>query len=360
MAKGTTAKDVWSNIPQVDGARPVPTHRREPLNLLQDRRTALSELMDGDRLNLTHHLIDPAKCRMWARHNRDYEALTQERCQDLIDSLLATNEQETAAIVREVTDDPNYSYEVVTGARRHWSITWLRGNGHPDFKFKVQVRPLTDEQAFLISDVENRPREDITDYERGVDYAKAVEFYYNGSQKAMAERMQMAESRLSRLISLARLPSLIADAFPARHQITVYHGEQLSPFINKGPRVIERMEAEASTIIGEREAQAASSKTALPAKDVVKRLIKAAEVSAPKKPKLDLKRSDVQIVQHKGVPTFKVEKARGGVVKFTILTGVELDRPELLKGIFETISRIGDETKFAIDLDIPGRKSSHN
>ncbi|MBT3726031.1 MAG: ParB N-terminal domain-containing protein [Gammaproteobacteria bacterium] len=30
------------------------------------------------------------------------------------------------ALVRKVENDPNFEYEVIYGARRHWAISWLR------------------------------------------------------------------------------------------------------------------------------------------------------------------------------------------------------------------------------------------
>ena len=40
----------------------------------------------------------------------------------------------------------------------HWAITWLRANNYPDFRYLIEVRDLTDEQAFRLSDIENRDR----------------------------------------------------------------------------------------------------------------------------------------------------------------------------------------------------------
>ena len=68
-------------------------------------------------------LVDPARCRMWARHNRDYDLLDEASCADLLESLRAQGEQEFPAIVRRVEDDPAFDYEVICGARRHWAVS---------------------------------------------------------------------------------------------------------------------------------------------------------------------------------------------------------------------------------------------
>lgn len=108
-----------------------------------------------------HELVDPARCRIWSGHNRDYAALNQRACADLIESLRAQGRQEVPAIVRRVTGDPDHAFEVVCGARRHWSVTWLRAHGDAGFRFLVEPREMSDEEAFRVADLENRSRKDL-------------------------------------------------------------------------------------------------------------------------------------------------------------------------------------------------------
>ena len=68
------------------------------------------------------------------------------------------------------------------------------------------VANLTDEEAFRLSDIENRDREDISDYERATDYADALGRYYENRQNAMAERLEVSEAWLSRYLLLAKTP----------------------------------------------------------------------------------------------------------------------------------------------------------
>ena len=58
--------------------------------------------------------------------------------------------------VRRVAGDPGYDYEVVCGARRHWTVGWLRDHGYPDFRFLIEPRELTDEEAFRAADLRAR------------------------------------------------------------------------------------------------------------------------------------------------------------------------------------------------------------
>ncbi len=93
------------------------------------------------------------------------------------------------------------------------------------------MRDLTDEEAFRLADIENRDRDDISDYERARDYAQAIELYYGGKQKAMATRLEVSEAWLSRYLNLARLPSEVVQAFPSIRDIKELHARTLKPLL---------------------------------------------------------------------------------------------------------------------------------
>ena len=77
--------------------------------------------------------VDPTRCRLWQHHNRDYELLNAERCADLIAGFRTLGCQERPAIVRSLKgearigpDGVEHDFEVLSGARRHWTVSWLR------------------------------------------------------------------------------------------------------------------------------------------------------------------------------------------------------------------------------------------
>ena len=208
----------------------APRERVRAVGLLDQRGSELSDLTTGAIEDRMHRWVDPAVCRMWPRHNRRYDLLTQARCQDLIDGFRAQGRQEFPAIVRKVDGDPLFQYEVVCGARRHWTVTWLREHNYPEFRFLIEVRDMTDEQAFRLSDIENRDNLDLSDYERAVDYKDALKRYYT-NQKVMAERLEVSEAWLSRYLDLASLPQEVVRAFGDVTQIRVKHGRDLKPYL---------------------------------------------------------------------------------------------------------------------------------
>ena len=185
------------------------------------RQNALSGT--GEREEKVLRWVDPASCVMWARHNRAYELLSEENCRDLIDSIRAQGQQEFPAIVRRLPAGQGAEYEVICGARRHFAISWLRANNYPQFRYLIEVRDLTDEEAFRLADIENRDRADLSDYERARDYLSALDLYYGGKQKSMAARLEVSEAWLSRYLYLARLPSIIVEAWPQITEIKELH-----------------------------------------------------------------------------------------------------------------------------------------
>ena len=293
--------------------------------LLSGRSNRLAELAAGALVSRTHELVDPARCRMWIGHNRDYAALSEERCRDLIESLKAQGKQEVPALVRRVRDDPNYDFEVVCGARRHWSVSWLRAHNYPDFRFLIEVRELTDEEAFRLSDLENRAREDISDFERARDYLRALDQYYDGRQNLMADRINVTTSWLSRYLDLARLPAEIMAAFVSMHDLGIRHATQIKPLLKPEERK-RRVLSEAGRIAA---ARAAGEAVPNAPADVIRLLAAAAD--APKKTGAP-KRSghDLTVVNNvAGKPMVVLERVRRGKLRLTLPLRSGADRAEL-------------------------------
>jgi len=227
--------DVLSGIdlPSAQGGgepKPRPAPDRAGSRFL-NRSNALTDRMSGDVVEKTLLWVEPERCRMWTRHNRRYELLDERRCADLIEGFKAQGRQEFPAVVRRVADGPDHDYEVICGARRHWTVAWLRANNYRQFRFLVEVRDLSDEEAFRLSDIENRDREDISDLERAIDYADAVGRYYHGKQKDMATRLDVSEAWLSRYLALAKLPKAIIDAYADITEVKERHARDLNPLL---------------------------------------------------------------------------------------------------------------------------------
>lgn len=244
---------------------PAPAAEKGGARFLK-RSNALAD--SGTREEKVLRWVDPATCVMWERHNRAYELLTEANCRELIDSIRAQGQQEFPAIVRRRSGE-GADYEVICGARRHFAISWLRANNYPQFRYLVEVRDLTDEEAFRLADIENRDRADLSDYERARDYARALDLYYGGKQKAMAARLEVSEAWLSRYLYLARLPEVVVRAWPQITDLKELHARILRPLLSDaGDRVL----AEAGAIAAEQDRARAGQGAFIPVPRVLSRL----------------------------------------------------------------------------------------
>ena len=235
------------------------------------RQNALSESVQREEKVL--RWVDPASCAMWERHNRAYDLLTENNCGDLIDSLKAQGRQEFPAIVRRLPPGRGAEYEVICGARRHFAVSWLRANNYPQFFYLIEIRDLTDEEAFRLADIENRDRADLSDYERACDYLQALEFYYGGKQKAMAARLEVSEAWLSRYLYLARLPEMLVQAWPQITDLRELHARRLRAMLAHAE---DQVLIEAAAIATEQEAARNGRGAFIPVPKVLARLKAAA------------------------------------------------------------------------------------
>jgi ParB family transcriptional regulator, chromosome partitioning protein len=260
------------------------TEREKRGSTLLSRDNALAKISSGDVRQITQLLLDPARVRVWAGNARHQSGLNETNCRDLIDAILSEGGQKVPAIVRRVEGNPNFDYEVIAGTRRHWSISWLRKNSWPEMMFLAQVHALDDESAFRIADVENRARQDVSDFERARNYQGALTGYYGGKQKRMAERLRVSEGWLSKMLKVAALPGWAVSAFGGPSDIQLKTAYPLAQLIDQRERqgevaALKAMKAEAKRLEGEQSIRHAKLMPALSAADIVKALLGAADVS---------------------------------------------------------------------------------
>lgn len=223
------------------------------------KRGPLEERVEGfadttRRLQSTTQLIRPEQCRMWRRHNRRYDLLTVEDCSDLIERI-ASKGQILPAIVRRLPEaEGEIEYEVIAGARRHFAVSYLRRErGRDDILYKVDVRKLTDEEAFELSDLENRDRKDVSEYERATDYETALGEFYEGNQTRMAEKIKLSRSTLINYLMLARVPNEILAAYGDPRKISIRHGKEINAALNDPARSVRLMERAAELAEAQRQ-----------------------------------------------------------------------------------------------------------
>jgi ParB family transcriptional regulator, chromosome partitioning protein len=329
-----TNKDFQALIDEIPAghSRPTAARRQSSTGILLKRTNALAEIASGTRVDRNQEFVDPSQCRIWKHHNRVYSDLNEENCHDLIDSLIAQGKQDIPAIVRRVRDQDGIDYEIICGARRHWSISWLKANNYPDFKLLVEVRHLTDEEAFRLSDLENRHRRDISDYERALDYRRAIDLFYDGNQRRMAERLKVNDAWMSRYLEIANLPSTILQAFGSPHRIGLKAASLIAPLL-KRPETKERVLAQGELIAVEQQAAQEAGKDFAEPAVVTKRLVAAAAAQRAPTKATSSKFALEDVFTKNGKLLLKTEKVRGGGVRIIVQPKTGANRADLLEAI---------------------------
>jgi len=312
---GSSLTDGLDDIESLDNVTPSE-------GIMASRSQTLARIASGKMVTDRTEWVDPARCRPWRLHNRDIDHLDETSCRDLIDAFLSAKKQRIPAIVRKLQNDPDHDYEIIAGVRRWWTVRWLREHHHPEYDYLVTIQHVSDEEAFRISDIENRSRKDISDWERAKEYTRALGEFYNGSQSEMAEHLNISRSWLSRLLDVARLPDEIVAAFADPHDITVRIAREVKPVV-ADPRAFERMRAEATVIVTERDEDGAR----LSGPEVAKRLIRSAAEPVKKTA------SETEIASSYGKPMIRYLRARGGGLTIKILPKSGADEKEVLKAI---------------------------
>lgn len=290
--------------------------------IMASRSQTLARIATGKTVADRTEWVDPERCRPWRMHNRDLDHLNEDSCRDLIDSFLSAKKQRIPAIVRRLKDDPNFDFEIIAGVRRWWTVKWLRAHHHPEFEYLVTIQSVTDEEAFRVSDVENRSRKDISDWERAKEYTVALAEFYEGSQSQMAEHLNLSKSWLSRLLDVARLPEPVVAAFSDTHDITVRVARDIKP-LTGDPKALAKMREEAERIEEERSQKGLK----LSGPEVAKRLVKATVAPAVKAA------AEKEITGKGGKVILRYTKARGGRLTIKVPPKAEASPAELLKAI---------------------------
>lgn len=179
--------------------------------------------------------IDPTQCKIWAHNPRALGRINLNNTQELRASILANNGQQIPAIGRPC-DGGDAEFEIIVGARRHWTLCWLINQGHHDLKFLLEVRQLTDEECFTLCTLENQDRKNVSPYETALNFKYALSHFYEGSQTKMAASIGKSNPTITRYLQLAELPIEIINAYPDWASLGVRHVEKIRPALASNER----------------------------------------------------------------------------------------------------------------------------
>lgn len=282
MSRRSLISEALASVPSEPVAAPAPTTMPDgstsPVESAPARTNFTNKRLEafGEAARIVKRptiRLKPAECSIWPGNARDYSLLDEHRLRSLIDSVLAESGNRVPAVVRRTPNGP-LPYELVTGTRRHWAISWLNANHYPDIDLIAIIEDLDDEAAFRLADIENREREDISDLERGANYKAAVDSYYGGVQLRMAERLKISKSQLSRYIALTEIPPFLVSAFHSPMDLQAKYAEKLLPLL-RDPTARTRLESAADEIASEQSFRRSGDEQPIGGPEVLARLLKA-------------------------------------------------------------------------------------
>ena len=143
---------------------------------------------------------------------------------------MEVNGQVQPALVRLCHDAENADirYEVIAGVAR-----WRSALG-AGAELDIQIRELTDAQAYRAMVAENEDRQNLSDYARAKRFARSLEAGLVANKSELADLARMSASQLSYFLGFASLPTAVVAAASDIKVMPVRTGYVLSVAVKDG------------------------------------------------------------------------------------------------------------------------------
>ena len=208
LAADSEAKNVEEYISEAKSKKQVNAHK------IQDPAATTS--------SNTIHEVDAHQITRWSGKDRP------ENEKDGVDNLITSFKkvgQQVPCILRP-TQNKAYQYELIAGECR-----WLAAKAL-NVPLKAIIQDLDDRMAALVQAIENEQRNDLSDYAKGISYAKKIS---EGilTQKDLVDVLGISKQQVSRLISFSKIPQELMDAINDFRKVSARTAYELSRIGNK-------------------------------------------------------------------------------------------------------------------------------
>lgn len=137
--------------------------------------------------------------------------------------------------------DAQASFEIVFGHRRHRACLEL------GLAVAAIVEELGDVDLFAQMDRENRGRENLSAWEQGTMYKRALDAGLFASQRQLAAAVGLQSSNVSTAIQLASLPAQVVDAFATPLDLQFRWASELKSALDRDPEGVLARAAEVAS-----------------------------------------------------------------------------------------------------------------
>lgn len=125
-------------------------------------------------------------------------------------------------------------FEIVFGHRRHQACKELGLH----VLASICTEPLSDSELFAAMDRENRERADLSSYEQGIMYRRALDDGLYSSHRRLAEELGVSHTWINKALSVADLPVPIVECFKSPLEIQFRHAALLAEAYKKDSKQI--------------------------------------------------------------------------------------------------------------------------
>lgn len=152
--------------------------------------------------------IDPKRIRPSRFENRIEQSFATEEFRAFKEEIASSGGNVQPIRVRPISEDGDIEYEIAYGHRRYRACLEL---GVPVL---AEIVELTDEELFECMTRENVGRNDLSPYEWGLHYQRALKHGVYMTQEQLAGKNNRSQAHVALCLQLAALPSEVVGVFP--------------------------------------------------------------------------------------------------------------------------------------------------
>ena len=234
IAVNETEKPVESSFPPIDQRAGTKTGPGQMLAFRGQMLNAESEIsnlkakLEQYANSMSVRKLDPESVEQSHWANRHFSSYSTPQFLKRKDDISKSNGNTQAILVRP-KEGREGVYEIVFGHRRHKACLEL---GIPVLAVICTER-ISDTELFASMDRENRERADLSNFEQGMMYKKAIEEGLYVSKRNLAEMLGVSHTWVNSTLSVANLPVQIIECFKSPLEITYRHAKLINKVLGR-------------------------------------------------------------------------------------------------------------------------------
>lgn len=221
------------------GAKTAPGQMLEFRSQLMAKDEELARLRDklsAHDGSLPTRQIDPSLISVSTWANRHADAFRTPEFERLKADISQAGGNVQPIKVRPLPGTSAAKFELVFGHRRHRACAEL---GLPVLAM-VDDTIVSDMELFALMDRENREREDLSPYEQGAAYKRALDAGLYPSRRRLAEALGVSHTWVSNVLMVAELPTAILECFRSPLEVQHRHAKSIAEAMEKDSRSVMR------------------------------------------------------------------------------------------------------------------------